>query len=74
MKTYRYQMKGLDCAACASNLEYEIGKLEGVHDVSISFMTEKFTFSCDESQKEEVMKQIKKVVSKMEPDVEIEEV
>ena len=45
MKTYRCKMTGLDCAACASNLEHEIEKLDGVSDVSISFMTEKFTFS-----------------------------
>ena len=51
MKTYRYKMTGLDCAACASNLEHEIEKLDGVSDVSISFMTEKLTFSCEESQK-----------------------
>lgn len=74
MKTYRYKMTGLDCAACASNLEHEIEKLDGVSDVSISFMMEKLTFSCEESQKEEVMKRIRKVVSKNEPDVEIEEV
>lgn len=74
MKTYRCKMTGLDCATCASNLEHEIEKLDGVHDVSISFMTEKFTFSCKDSQKEEVMKRIRRVVSKNEPDVEIEEV
>lgn len=74
MKTYRYKITGFDCVACASNLEQKIGKIDGVCDVSISFMTEKLTFSCEESQKEEVMKQIQKVVFQNEPDVEIEEV
>lgn len=74
MKTYRYKMTGFDCATCASNLEQKIGKIDGVCNASISFMTNKFTFSCEESQKEEVMKRIQKVISQNEPDVEIEEV
>lgn len=74
MKTYRYKMTGFDCAACASNLEQKIGRIDGVCDASISFMTEKLTFSCEENKREEIVKQIKKVVSQNEPDVEIEEV
>lgn len=74
MRTYRYKMTGFDCAACVSNLEHQIRKIDGVCDASISFMAEKLIFSCEESQKEEIMKQIQKVVSQNEPDVEIEEV
>ena len=74
MKKYKFKMIGLDCALCANQLEEKLQKIDGVEDVSISFMTEKFSFSCQEEKKEEILKMIKKVIHKEEPDVEIEEV
>lgn len=35
------QLEGLDCAACAAELEEEILKTEGVIAASVSFMTQK---------------------------------
>ena len=37
-------------------------------------MTKRFTFKCDESNYEEALKQIKKVIKKEESDVYIEEI
>ena len=74
MKKCKFKITGLDCAACASHLEDKLQKIDGVEDVSISFMTENFSFSCQEDRKEEILKIIKKVIHKEEPDVEIEEV
>ena len=74
MKKYKFKMTGLDCALCASQLEEKLQKIDGVEEISISFMTEKFSFSCQEEKKEEILKMIKKVIHKEEPDVEIEEV
>ena len=74
MKKCKFKITGLDCAACASRLEEKLQQIDGVADVSISFMTEKFSFSCQEDRKEEILKIIKKVIHKEEPDVEIEEV
>ncbi len=36
-----FKLKGLDCANCAAELERRIQKIEGIKNVSISFMTEK---------------------------------
>ncbi len=41
------QLEGLDCAACAAELEEEIAKTEGVSAASVSFMTQKLTVECD---------------------------
>lgn len=70
----KFKMKGLDCANCASQLERAIQKIEGIESVSISFMTEKMELEYDETRKEEIMKNVKKVIKKEEPDVTIQEV
>ena len=70
----KFKIKGLDCANCASQLERAIQKIDGVESVNISFMTQKMELEYDETRKEEIMKNVKKVIKKEEPDVTIEEV
>ena len=71
---YKFKIKGLDCANCAAELERAIQKIDKVKEASISFMTEKLVIECDEENKEEVMKQVQKVIKKEEPDCTIKEV
>ena len=70
----RYKIKGLDCANCAAELERAIQKLDGIENVSISFITQKLELEYDETRKEEKIKSVKKIIKKEEPDVIIEEV
>ena len=70
----KFKIKGLDCANCASQLERAIQKIEGIESASISFMTEKMEIEYDETKKEEIMQNVKKVIKREEPDVTIEEV
>ncbi len=70
----KFKIKGLDCANCAAELERVIKKVDGVENVSINFMTQKMELQYEEIRKEEIIKNIKKVVKKEEPDVTIEEV
>ena len=72
MKT-RFKIKGLDCANCAAELERAINKIDDVKEASISFMTEKLEIEYD-AEKEEIIKKVKKIIKKEEPDVTIEEV
>lgn len=74
MKKYKFKINGLDCANCANELEEALQKIEIIDNVTISFMTEKLSFKCEEAKQEEAMEQIKKVIKKEEPDVTIEEV
>ncbi len=69
----KFKIKGLDCANCASGLERSIQKLDGVESANISFMTQKMELVYDETRKEEIMQNVKKVIKKEEPDVTIEE-
>jgi len=74
MKSYKFKIEELDCAVCANELESTLSKIDLISEVSISFMTKRFTFKCDESNYEEALKQIKKVIKKEESDVYIEEI
>ncbi len=73
MKNYKFKIEGLDCANCANELESELSKLDLINNVSISFMTEKLSFDCEEENVDESLDEIKKIIKKEEPDVSIEE-
>ena len=66
------KIKGLDCANCATELERTIQKIEGVTMATISFMAERMELEYDENRKDEIIKEVIKVIKKEEPDVEIE--
>ena len=68
-----FKIKGIDCANCAAQLENALNKVEGVESASISFMSERMVLEYDEQNKEEVMKKVKKVIKKEEPDATLEE-
>ena len=68
MKSYKYTLEGLDCAACAKKVEDEISNTEGYEDVVVNFSTLKLTFKTD---KPSPKKEITKLVQKLEPDVEV---
>lgn len=69
-----FRIKGLDCANCASGLERALNKIEGIENAVISFMTERLEIEYDENNKDEILKKVKKVIKKEEPDVTIEEI
>ena len=69
----KFKVRGLDCANCAAEVERAIQKIDGVENASISFMTQKMELEYDETRKDEIMKKIKKVIKREEPDMEIEE-
>ena len=69
-----FKIKGIDCANCAAELERSIQKINGVTEASLSFMTEKLVMEIEDDRKDEVLKNLKKVVKKEEPDCTIEEI
>jgi len=69
-----FKIKGIDCANCAAQLEEQIKKVEGVESASISFMAERMVLEYDEQNKEEIIKKIKKVIKREEPDATLEEI
>ena len=61
-------LDGLDCANCAAMIEEAVSKLDGVENISVSFMTQRMTF---EIENEEKLKEIKDLIKKIESDVDI---
>ena len=47
----KFKIEGLDCANCAAELESIIKKIEGITEVSISFMTERLVVEYNENMK-----------------------
>lgn len=66
-----FKLEDLDCAACAAKMEDAIRKVEGVQDVSVNFMTQKLKLDLEEENYDTIMKEIKKVCKKVEPDCTI---
>ncbi|MBD5171635.1 MAG: heavy-metal-associated domain-containing protein [Bacteroidales bacterium] len=68
-KTYKIEV---DCANCANLVEDAAKKVEGVKELTISFMTQKMKVSFEEGADEEtVMTNVLKVAKKIESDFEI---
>jgi copper chaperone CopZ len=67
----RYQLEDLDCANCAAKIEDAIKKLDGVNDATVSFMAQTLTIDVDDANFDKIMKNVKKCISKVEPDCTI---
>ena len=66
-----YILEDLDCAHCAGEIEAAVGKLAGVQSSSVAFLTRKMVVEVDDEKADKITKEIKKVVKKFEPDVEV---
>ncbi|HIR57601.1 MAG TPA: cation transporter [Candidatus Gallacutalibacter pullicola] len=66
-----FKLTDLDCANCARKMEDAIRKIDGVQDVTVSFMTQKLTLVADDARFDEIVKEAAKVCRKVEPDCTI---
>lgn len=66
-----FQLSDLDCANCAAKLEEAISKLPELSNVSVNFMAQKLSFETNSDNLEEIVKQIRQVISKIEPECEL---
>ena len=66
-----YKLIDLDCANCAAKMERGIKKIPGVHDATVSFITQKLTIDADDERFDEILKEAVRVCRKIEPDCTI---
>lgn len=66
------KLENLDCANCAAKIENAIKEIEGVTNASVNFMMQSMTIET-EADIEGVLRQVKKVIARIEPDCEIAE-
>lgn len=64
----RYTLTDLDCANCAAKMESAIKKIDGVHNATVSFMTQKLTIDADDLRFDDIMRDVVAVCKKVEPD------
>ena len=68
-KTYKIEV---DCAYCALKMEEAAGKVDGVQEVTVSFMTQKMKVEFEEgADTGKVMQQVRKACKRVEDDCEI---
>ncbi len=65
------RLEDLDCANCAAKMERAITKVDGVISCSVSFMNQKMILEAEDSRFDEVMKEVERVMKKVEPDCRI---
>lgn len=66
-----FLLEDLDCAHCAEKIAREVGKLEGVTDSKVTFLTQKLTVEVEDAKAGALLAEIKKIVKKVEPDVTV---
>ena len=66
-----FKMEDLDCAHCASKMEENIKKIEGVTYASVSFMAQRLTVEADEDKFEKIIPEIVKAVKKVDSDCKV---
>ena len=69
----KYDIKGLDCAHCAANLESKIAEIEGVLSASVSFMTLKLEIEFEDDKKDDVLEKVMKLVSDEDLEITLDE-
>ncbi|WP_196001546.1 heavy metal translocating P-type ATPase [Clostridium sp. 1001271B_151109_B4] len=67
-------LNGLDCANCANKIEDKVNKIKGVKEATVNFSTTILIAEIkEESIKDEIINEIKSIVKKLEPHVNVEE-
>ena len=66
-----FKMIDLECAHCAAKMEDAIRKLPGVHDASVSILTEKLTLDAEDARFDEILAEAVAICKKIEPDATI---
>ena len=58
------KIKNLDCANCAAKLEDKINKITKVDNAVVNFLTQKIVIEATDEDFEEIVLEIKKIISK----------
>ncbi|MEG1050111.1 MAG: cation transporter [Oscillospiraceae bacterium] len=67
--TKTFRLTGLCCASCGAKIERLVGKLDGVEQASLNFMTTKLMIEADEKKIDKIVDDTVAIVKKIEPDV-----
>jgi len=68
LKSCRFILKDLDCAACGKKIEDRIAREEGYEDVNVNFSTLNLSFK---TNKDNPKQEIIKIIKEVEPEVKV---
>lgn len=63
-----FELEDLDCAVCAQKMEDAIRKIDGVIDVSVSYIMQKLILEAVDDKFDDILKKVIKVCKRVEPD------
>lgn len=63
-----FRLEGLECANCAAKIEKAVGKLDGVKEATVNFMTTKMIIEGEDEKMPTILAEAEKIVKKFEPD------
>ncbi len=66
-----FRLDEIDCANCARKLQDALGRLDGVDEVSVNFMTQKLTLCAADGRFDEMLDRVVARTAEIEPDCEI---
>lgn len=66
-----YILEELDCAHCAGKIEEAVAALSAVDSCSLNFLTKKLVIEAADADFAAITKEVKKIVKKIEPDVDV---
>jgi len=65
------KLENLCCANCAAKIEDQVQRIDGVEHAGLSFMTQKLSIEAAEDDIEDIVKEVYRIVKKIESDVTI---
>lgn len=65
------KLENLCCANCAAKIEDQVQRIDGVEHAGLSFMTQKLSIEAAEDDIEDIVKEVSRIVKKIESDVTI---
>ena len=69
MRSYRFTIKGLDCANCAREVEEKLQKMKEYNDVTVNFSTSKISLKTQ--MEGNIKDELEKKIQSIEPDVRL---
>ncbi len=72
-KTYKFNIKNIDCADCANELAEATTKINGVKSCDADFMNQLLIVKCNPKDKSRIASEMKDMIAKAEPEVEFSE-
>ncbi len=69
--TKTFMLEDLDCANCARKMEEAIGKIDGVEEIHVNFLTQKMILTADDARFDAILKETVRCIRRVEPDCSV---